>query len=189
MPDHYTIPEKPRTEPTASAGQEKCHPGGPATPHHHTYGHIHHVPQGMHPRPPMYHPIHHHRHIFMTYRVCNDWMYHEMIWRHYWYYTHFWMHEPSVVIMHVNSETPANTLLDYVVTDNMVFSLYRDNYDYKTYFAITDEYDNTLARVSVGRKYTRLMTDENGVWVLSRSSNSAKYFMYIDGKLYMYDNN
>ena len=99
------------------------------------------------------------------------------------------MHEPSVVIMHVNSETPANTLLDYVVTDNMVFSLYRDNYDYKTYFAITDEYDNTLARVSVGRKYTRLMTDENGVWVLSRSSNSAKYFMYIDGKLYMYDNN
>ena len=192
MPSHYAIPDN--TSKRAAGPQDKGyggphHPGGPNDMHpHHTYGHIHHVPHGMHPRPPMYHPIHH-RPIYLAYRVYNDWIWHHIIWMNYWSYLHtVTYYEPAVIIEHVNTTTPANTLIDYAVAENMVFSLYRDNMSGKTYFAITDDGDNTLARVEVGRKYTRVELDENGVWVLSKNGKSAVYFMFIDGQLYMYDN-
>lgn len=204
MPDGYKVPEKPREgqarQPDTDKrgynqgahpdkpgdghpGEWNGHPGGPS------FGHVRPVPHGFHPRPPMHHPIHH-RPIHMRYHKGIDWVYGGMIWHGYWGYMHRYGYlDRPVLIARVNTWTPSNILIDYIIADNMVFSLYREAYTGDTYFAVTDEYDRTLARVKVGRKYQSLQADDYGVWVLDRRGNDPLYFMLIDGRLYMYDCN
>ena len=106
-----------------------------------------------------------------------------MIWHGYWGYMHRYGYlDRPVLIARVNTWTPSNILIDYIIADNMVFSLYREAYTGDTYFAVTDEYDRTLARVKVGRKYQSLQADDYGVWVLDRRGNDPLYFMLIDGR-------
>lgn len=198
-PNGFRAPEK-QNGAQAQPAQDKRGPGtphgGPGGPGHWnghaggpSFGHVHPVPHGYHPRPPMHHPMHH-RPIHMRYCIGIDWIYREIIWMNYWNYlhTHSWM-DRTAVIVGVNSYTPANVLVDYIVSDSMVFSIYRDTWTGETYFAVTDEYDRTVARVKIGRKYHKLMVDEYGVWVLDRRGNDPIYFMLIDGQIYMYDCN
>ena len=196
MPDNYRIPDKPNQAP-ARVGSDKRgyvkHPqptAKPEGPHSHghgpTYGEIHHVPHDYHPKPPTHHPFHH-GYIQMYYRPNVAWMYDKPIWHNYWRYMHMMSHlEHVVVIANMNTAFRANTLIDYIVSDEMIFSLYRDCYDGNTYFAVTDAMDNTLARVKVSRRYQRLMADDTGIWVLTKRGDSPIYFMFIDGRLYMY---
>lgn len=168
-------------------GNTPGHHPSPAPMHGPSYGHVHHVPHGYHPKPPMYHPIHH-RPLHMYYRPYSDWVYRYIIWNNYWHYMHtIYYTDHSMVIYRFNESYSTNKLIDYIVSDGMIFSLYRDTYECKTYFAITDANDNTIARVPVGHKYKRLVADDNGVWVLTDNGKKPIYFMLIDGVLYIYE--
>lgn len=198
-PEGFRAPEKPNSA-QAQPTQDKR---GPGTPHGHpsnpehwnghpggpSFGHVHPVPHGFHPKPPTHHPMHH-RPIHMYYRPGIDWVYMDIIWTNYWNRLHMYRHmdRTSVIIM-MNTYTTPNMLVDYLVSNGMVFSIYRDLYSGHAYFAVTDNLDRTIARVRIGRKYERLEADDYGVWVLDRRGNDPIYFMLIDGQIYMYDCN
>ena len=196
MPESYKIPQKPSNTGVTQSSDKRGYVHGPrpethATPrpqpHGPSYGNAHPVPHGYHPRPPMHHPIHH-RPIPMHHCIYDHWRFSGMLWHNYWYHMHTYSYLPhSVVIVNFNRMGYPNKLIDYVVTDSLIFSLYVDNLSGKRYFAITDDNDNTLARVEVARRYEKIMVDQYGVWLLPRNGNNPMYFMFIDGELYIYD--
>ena len=153
---------------------------------HHTSKHYHAVPHGMHPMPPMHHPIHH-RPIYMHYHLYDRdyWFVHNLYWHGYWNYVH--TNPYNEVIVYVNNTRPGTETLAIVTDDNYIYTLYRDNYMNETYFTISDENDNVLVKTVVHKKYCKLITDGNGVWLLKKRDRDPIYFMYQDGNLYRYE--
>lgn len=152
---------------------------------HHPHHPGHHAPHGMHPAPPIHHPIHHHRPIHMHHHVCYNWMVYDMYWYGYWAYARTYPFND--VVVYVNNKYPSTTVIAVNSDENYVYTIYRDEITNTTYFTITDQTDNLLVKTQVNRKYCRIMTDGNGVWLLRKNDRNPLYFIYQDGNLYQYE--
>jgi len=177
----------PRSQNNGSYSRPEHHSPITAPKSHAPHGrpHVHHTPHGMHPMPPMHHPIHHHRPIRMHYHPCHDWVVYNMYWYGYWSYVRAYPFND--VVVYVNNKYPSTTVVAVSTDDTYVYTIYRDERTGITYFTITDQSDNILVKTQVNRKYCRIMTDENGVWLLRKNNRYSMYFMYQDGNLYQYE--
>ena len=174
------------THPTPRHSEAKVHGrphSGPNAGYRH---HVRHIPHGMHPAPPMYHPIHR-RPIHMHYHLYdhNYWIVRNLYWYGYWNYVHTYPY--NEVVVYVGNTRPGTEILAIATDENYVYTIYRDNYMNETYFTISDKDDNVLVKTVVNRKYCKLATDGNGVWLMKKRDKDPMYFMYQDGELYRYE--
>jgi hypothetical protein len=140
----------------------------------------------MHPAPPVFHPMHH-RPIHMHYRLYdrNYWIVHNLYWYGYWNYVHTYPYDE--VVVYVKNTRPATEILAIATDENYVYTLYSDEYMDETYFTISDKDDNVLVKTIVHRKYCKLVSDGNGVWLMKKKDKDPMFFMYQDGNLYRYE--
>jgi len=173
---------RPQPSPNVNRGDRVYHRPGQYTPNPPAHRP---VPHGMHPLPPRFHPVHHNHLIHMHHRICHDWYVPSLYWYGYWSYVHTYPYEQVVVYM--RDSQPTVEVIAICSDDTYVYTLYRDNASNSTYFTISDESDNILVKTEVNRRYCRLMTDENGVWLLRKNDKHPTYFIYQNGTLYQYE--
>lgn len=148
--------------------------------------HPHHrpLPHGMHPMPPMYHPIHH-RHMHMHHCIVSDWMIHNLYWHNYWMYVHTYPY--NEVVIYVKGSQPSVDIIALECDDNYIYTIYKDELLNETYFTISDQNDNVLVKTEINKRYCKIVTDENGVWLLKKRDKDPIYFIYQDGRLFKYE--
>ncbi len=144
-------------------------------------GFHHPVPHGMHPHPPMYHPLHHNHHIHMHHCIVHDWCC-DYYWHSYWHYYHCHQHADVIVYMNSSNYARITALAD---DSYYIYSLI-DEAGY-TYLTITDESDHVLVKTQVHRKYCKLITGDGGVWVFKNRDIDPIFVRFLDGRLYMYE--
>lgn len=160
--------------PSASYSGPGSHVSGRPMTHHH-------VPNGMHPHPPMYHPIHHHHHIHMHHCIVHDWCC-DYYWHSYWHYYH--CHPHSDVIVYMNSSNYAR-IIALADDSYYIYSLIDEGGE--VYFTMADESDHVLVKTKVHRKYNKLMVGDDGVWLFKNRDRGPMFIRYLDGQLYMYE--
>lgn len=171
---------RPRVSSHGTHSYNHPHPG-----HHPNVGHHpHHAPHGMHPAPPMYHPVHH-RPICMRHHALYNWMVADLYWCGYWNYVRLYSYND--VVIHVQSAYPSTHVITIATDEEFVYTIYRDELVNETYFTITDNTDNVVVKTPIGRKYCRIILDEEGIWVMRKNDRKPIYFIYEEGKLYRYD--
>lgn len=156
---------------------------GQTSPGSRVYGpeNHHHVPHGMHPHPPMYHPIHHHHHIHMHHCIVHDWCC-DYYWHSYWHYYH--CHPHADVIVYMNSSNYARII---ALADDSYYIYSLIDEAGCVYLTITDESDHVLVKTQVHRKYCKLITGDDGVWVFKNRDRDPIFVRFLDGQLYMYE--
>lgn len=57
----------------------------------------------------------------------------------------------------------------------------------RVYLTISDESDHVLVKTNVHRKYCKLITGDGGVWLFKNRDRDPMFIKYIDGQLYVYE--
>ena len=158
-------------------------PRGPMPP-----SHIH---PHVHPAPFFHHPIHHgfiHMHPIYWDPFLPPVIHWGGFWGFCWGYWAGSYCTDVVVVREYVKETQKANLIDFVMTDDLMYALIEDA-DGETYLRVFDKDDNILAQHPVGRKYvkTTLDPDNGGCWIMKKKDKDPLLFIYSNNELLIYE--
>lgn len=156
------------------------HPGRPMPP----------ADRPIHPAPFFHHPHDHHiMHMHLCIWDPIPWT--PVYWPGFWYYcnSYWYDYRPTntVIVREYVSNTYNADLVDYAMSNDYVYALFRDGRD--NLIQVFDKSDNLLAQQKVSSKYIKMEVDrENGgCWLFKKRDKDPLLFLYVDNQLLIYE--